>query len=75
MEPHVFLIFFSVIVLPDGEIKTLSENVVRCPSEEVVLEMHVPKVQSGEIVDWAAACKPITVLLETPTEDSNKLET
>lgn len=75
MDPHVFLIFFSVIVLPDGEVKTLSKNVVECPSEEVVLEMHVPKVQRGEIVDWAAACKPITVLLESPTKNSNELET
>ncbi len=52
MELYTFFVFFSVIVMPDGELKTLSRNVVECPSMEPVLKMHMPKMDSGEIVDW-----------------------
>ena len=69
MEPYIFFVFFSAIVLPDGEIKTLTYNVSECPSQEVVAEMHVPKLLEGEIVDWAAACRPVTLLLEVPTAE------
>ena len=69
MEPYIFFVFFSAIVLPDGEIKTLTQHVTKCPSEEIVEEMHVPKLNRGEIVDWAAACSPVTLLLDTPTAE------
>ena len=44
MELYTFFVFLSVIVMPDGELKTLSRNVVECPSMETVLEMHKPKL-------------------------------
>lgn len=69
MEPYIFFVFFSAIVLPTGEIKTLSHHVTECPSQEIVAEMHVPKLNRGEIVDWAASCRPITLLLEVPTAE------
>jgi hypothetical protein len=43
--------------------------VTECPSEEIVVQMHVPKLNKGEIVDWAAACSPVTVLLDVPTAE------
>ena len=69
MEPYIFFVFFSAIVLPTGEVKTLTQHVTECPSEEIVEQMHVPKLNKGEIVDWAAACKPITLLLDVPTAE------
>jgi hypothetical protein len=43
--------------------------VTECPSEEIVKQMHVPKLNKGEIVDWAAVCKPVTLLLDVPTAE------
>ena len=69
MEPYIFFVFFPAIVLPTGEIKTLTHHVTECPSKEIVEQMHVPKLNRGEIVDWAAACSPVTVLLDVPTAE------
>ena len=66
MELYTFFVFFSVIVMPDGELKTLSRNVVECPSMETVLEMHKPKMDSGEIVDWSATCLTTQLPLKIP---------
>ena len=49
MEPYIFFVFFSAIVLPTGEIKTLTHHVTECPSKEIVEQMHVPKLNRGEI--------------------------
>ena len=57
--------------MPDGEIKTLTQHVSKCPSEQTVMQMHVPRVDKGEILDWAAACHPISVFLEVPKEELN----
>ena len=66
MELYTFFVFFSVIVMPDGELKTLSRNVVECPSMETVLKMHKPKMDSGEIVDWSATCLTTELTLTIP---------
>lgn len=66
MELYTFFVFFSVIVMPDGELKTLSRNVVECPSMETVLKMHKPKMDSGEIVDWSATCLTTELPLTVP---------
>jgi hypothetical protein len=66
MELYTFFVFFSVIVMPDGELKTLSRNVVECPSMETVLKMHKPKMDSGEIVDWSATCLTTELPLTIP---------
>ena len=71
MEPYIFFVFFSAIIMPDGEIKTLTQHVSKCPSEQTVMQMHVPRVDKGEILDWAAACHPISVFLEVPKEELN----
>ena len=66
MELYTFFVFLSVIVMPDGELKTLSRNVVECPSMETVLEMHQFKMDSGEIVDWSATCLTTELPLTIP---------
>ena len=66
MELYTFFVFLSVIVMPDGELKTLSRNVVECPSMETVLKMHKPKMDSGEIVDWSATCLTTELPLTIP---------
>ena len=62
MIPITFYVFLSVIVMPDGAVKSYTENVVECPTEETVLRMHVPRLESGEIKDWAASCGPMTLM-------------
>ncbi len=44
MIPITFYVFLSVIVMPDGTLKSYTENVVECPTEEAVQQMHVPKI-------------------------------
>jgi len=66
MELYTFFVFLSVIVMPDGELKTLSRNVVECPSMETVLKMHQSKMDSGEIVDWSATCLTTELPLTIP---------
>jgi len=56
MEFYTFFVFFSVIVTPDGEIKSFARHVEQCPTWEVVKQLHEPKVASGEIIDWGATC-------------------
>ena len=74
MELYTFFVFFSVIVMPDGEIKSFAQHVDECPTWETVLEMHKPKVDSGEIVDWGATClePKLPLVMPTPpaTEDT-----
>ena len=62
MIPITFYVFLSVIVMPDGTLKSYTENVVECPTEEAVLQMHVPKMENGTIKDWAASCGPMTLM-------------
>ena len=62
MIPITFYVFLSVIVMPDGAVKSYTENVVECPTEETVLRMHVPRLESGEIKDWSASCGPMTLM-------------
>ena len=66
MELYTFFVFFSVIVMPDGELKSFSKHVTECPSMETVLEMHKPKMDSGEIVDWSATCLTTQLPLKIP---------
>ena len=72
MELYTFFVFFSVIVMPDGEIKSFAQHVDECPTWETVLEMHKPKVDSGEIVDWGATClePKLPLTMPTPSEDA-----
>lgn len=65
MEFYIFFVFFSVIVTPEGEIKTFSKNVTECPTQEVVLELHKPRLDRGEIIDWAATCLETKLPLDT----------
>ena len=66
MIPITFYVFLSVIVMPDGTLKCYTENVVECPTEEAVLQMHVPKMENGTIKDWAASCGPMTLMFNEP---------
>jgi len=66
MELYTFFVFLSVIVMPDGEIKSFTKHVAECPTWEVVQQMHVPKVSSGEIVDWSATCLTTKLPLKIP---------
>ncbi len=75
MIPVTFYVFLSVIILPDGEVKSYTEHVVKCPTEELVLQMHVPRMESGEIKDWSASCGPIVLMFNAPTEEVEKLRT
>ena len=72
MELYTFFVFFSVIVMPDGEIKSFAQHVNECPTWETVVELHKPKVDSGEIVDWGATClEPnLPLTMPTPSEDA-----
>ena len=66
MIPITFYVFLSVIVMPDGTLKSYTENVVECPTEEAVQQMHVPKMENGTIKDWAASCGPMTLMFNEP---------
>ena len=66
MIPITFYVFLSVIVMPDGTLKSYTENVVECPTEEAVLQMNVPKMENGTIKDWAASCGPMTLMFNEP---------
>ena len=66
MIPITFYVFLSVIVMPDGTVKSYTENVVKCPTEEAVQQMHVPKMENGTIKDWAASCGPMTLMFNEP---------
>ena len=71
MELYTFFVFFSVIVTPDGEIKSFSKHVQECPTWEIVKELHEPKIESGEIVDWGATClEPKLPLTMPPSADA-----
>ena len=71
MDFYTFFVFFSVIVMPDGEIKSYTKHVVECPTWEAVQQMHVPKVDSGEIIDWGATClEPKLPLKMPPSADA-----
>ena len=66
MIPITFYVFLSVIIMPDGTVKSYTENVVECPTEEAVQQMHVPKMENGTIKDWAASCGPMTLMFNNP---------
>ena len=66
MIPITFYVFLSVIIMPDGTVKSYTENVVQCPTEEAVQQMHVPKMENGTIKDWAASCGPMTLMFNEP---------
>ena len=71
MDFYTFFVFFSVIVMPDGEIKSYTKHVIECPTWEAVQQMHVPKVDSGEIIDWGATClEPKLPLKMPPSADA-----
>ena len=65
MDVYTFFVFFSGIVSPEGEIKTFSKNVIECPTREIVLELHKPRLDRGEIIDWAATCLETKLPLDT----------
>ena len=52
--------------MPDGEIKSFAKHVSECPTWETVQKMHVPKIDSGEIVDWSATCLTTQLPLKIP---------
>jgi len=66
MELYVILVYLSVIVMPDGEIKTYTATVNECPSTEMVRSMHQRMMDTGEIVDWGARCSSTEVQLIVP---------
>ena len=51
-----FFLYISVIVMPDGVVKTYTETLETCPTTEYVMSYHNEMIQSGEIVDWRARC-------------------
>ena len=66
MELYTILVYLSVIVMPDGELKTYTATVKECPSTEIVMSMHQRMIDTGEIVDWAARCTSTEVQLTVP---------
>ena len=66
MELYTFFVFLSVIVMPDGELKSYARNVIECPAADVVTQMHQSKMDSGEIVDWSATCMTTQLPLNIP---------
>ena len=66
MELYVIFVYLSVIVMPDGEIKTYTATVNECPSTEMVMSMHQRMMDAGEIVDWGARCSSTEVQLTVP---------
>jgi hypothetical protein len=66
MELYTILVYLSVIVMPDGELKTYTATVKECPSTEMVMSMYQRMVDTGEIVDWAARCSSTEVQLTIP---------
>ena len=66
MELYTILVYLSVIVMPDGELKTYTATVKECPSTEMVMSMHQRMMDTGEIVDWAARCTSTEVQLTVP---------
>ena len=70
MEFYTFFVFFSVIVTPDGEIQSFTKHVNECPTWEVVKELHVPRLDKGEIIDWGATCLETRLPLLSPPEDA-----
>jgi hypothetical protein len=66
MELYVIFVYLSVIVMPDGEIKTYTATVNECPSNEMVMSMHQRMMDAGEIVDWGARCSSTEVQLTVP---------
>lgn len=71
MELHVILVYLSVIVMPDGELKALTRVVDECPPDAVVQQMHKPLMDSGEIVFWSARCTGVKMELKMPTKGTN----
>ena len=69
MDFYTFFVFFSVIVTPDGEIKSFSKHVESCPTWEIVQELHEPKVDTGEIIDWGATCLETKLPLKAPPSE------
>ena len=70
MDFYTFFVFFSVIVTPDGEIKSFTKHVSECPTWEVVKELHVPRLDKGEIIDWGATCLETKLPLAKAPEDA-----
>jgi len=66
MDMYSFFVYLSVIVAPDGEIKSLTMSVENCPTEEQVQIMHKPMMDSGEILTWSASCKEFKLPLSIP---------
>ena len=66
MELYTILVYLSVVVMPDGELKTYTATVKECPSTEMVMSMHQRMMDTGEIVDWAARCTSTEVQLTVP---------
>jgi len=69
MEFYIFFVFFSVVVMPDGEIKSFSRQVTECPKWEAVTELHEPRVTKGEILDWSATCLETKLPLKIPPSE------
>ena len=74
MIPITFYVFLSVIVMPDGTFKSYAENVIECPTEEAVIQMHQPKLDRGEIKDWSASSGTMTLMFSEPPNISEPVE-
>ena len=55
--------------MPDGEIRSFSKHVESCPTWDVVQQLHEPKVDAGEIVDWGATCLETKLPLNAPPSE------
>jgi len=66
MDIYAIFVYLSIIVMPDGEIKTLSMTVDQCPTDGQVQMLHKPMMDSGEIITWAARCKRFEIPLNIP---------
>ena len=63
-----FFLYLSVIITPDGVVKTHTEVLEQCPTTEQVMQYHQSMIAAGEIVDWRAKCTPQTFDMMMPTK-------
>ena len=66
-----FFLYLSVIITPDGVVKTHTEVLEQCPTTEQVMQYHQSMIAAGEIVDWRAKCTPQIFDMMMPTKGTS----
>ena len=63
-----FFLYMSVIITPEGVVKTYTEVMEQCPSMEYVVQSHQKMMANGEILDWRARCNEYEFDMPKPTK-------